>query len=77
MELIAYLPLLAEPIIALPPCCCISWPIVGFLLAIFVFFDAERRQLPGCLWAIVILILPVIGLIIYLVAVTASSDNRR
>ena len=78
MELIAFIPyLLAEPIFVFSPCCCFWWPVLSIIIAIFVFFDAEHRRLPGCLWAIVILILPVVGLIIYLIAVTVGGDKRR
>ena len=41
--------------------------VIGLLLAIWVYKDAERRGMSGVLWLIVVLIAGIIGLIIYLV----------
>jgi len=45
----------------------IAWFIIGILLCIWVYRDAERRGMNGVLWLIVVLIAGIIGLIIYLV----------
>ena len=41
--------------------------VIGILLAIWVYKDAESRGMNGVLWLIVVLIAGIIGLIIYLV----------
>lgn len=41
--------------------------IVGILLCIWVYKDAERRGMSGVLWLIVVLLTSIFGLIIYLV----------
>ena len=43
------------------------WFIVGILLCIWVYRDAERRGMNGVLWLIIVLIAGIIGLIIYLI----------
>ncbi len=41
--------------------------IVGILLGIWVYRDAESRGMSGALWLIIVLIGSIVGLIIYLV----------
>jgi heme/copper-type cytochrome/quinol oxidase subunit 2 len=43
------------------------WFIIGILLCIWVYRDAERRGMNGVLWLIIVLIAGIIGLIIYLI----------
>jgi TctA family transporter len=43
------------------------WFIIGILLCIWVYKDAERRGMNAVLWLIVVLISGIIGFIIYLV----------
>ncbi len=45
----------------------LAWFIIGILLCIWVYRDAERRGMNGALWLIVVLIAGIIGLIIYLI----------
>jgi putative membrane protein len=45
----------------------IIWFIIGILLCIWVYRDAEDRGMQGVLWLIVVLIAGIIGLIIYLI----------
>jgi uncharacterized membrane protein YoaK (UPF0700 family) len=45
----------------------IIWFIIGILLCIWVYRDAEDRGMSGVLWLIVVLIAGIIGLIIYLI----------
>lgn len=45
----------------------IIWFVIGILLCIWVYRDAESRGMSGVLWLIVVLIAGIIGLIIYLV----------
>jgi FtsH-binding integral membrane protein len=45
----------------------VVWFIVGLLLCIWVYRDAESRGMGGALWLIIVLIAGIIGLIIYLV----------
>ena len=45
----------------------VVWFIVGLLLCIWVYRDAESRGMGGALWLIIVLIASIIGLIIYLV----------
>ena len=43
------------------------WFIIGILLCIWVYRDAESRGMSGVLWLIVVIITGILGLIIYLV----------
>jgi hypothetical protein len=43
------------------------WFIIGVLLCVWVYRDAERRGMNGALWLIITLIAGIIGLIIYLI----------
>ena len=45
----------------------IIWFIIGILIAIWVYKDAEKRGSSGILWLIIVLITGIIGLIIWLV----------
>jgi len=45
----------------------VIWIIIGILLCIWVYKDAESRGMNGALWLIIVLITGLIGLIIYLV----------
>ncbi|MEM2146790.1 MAG: zinc-ribbon domain-containing protein [Candidatus Jordarchaeaceae archaeon] len=58
-----YSPWLAGTICFIP----IVWLIIGILLCIWVYRDAESRGMNGALWLIVVLISGIIGLIVYLV----------
>jgi hypothetical protein len=51
----------------------VVWFIVGILLCIWVYRDAESRGMSGALWLIIVLIAGIIGLIIYLVV---RKDKR-
>jgi hypothetical protein len=50
--------------------------IVLMLMCFFVMVDADRRDQPGCLWAIIVFFTNVVGLLVYLIVV-AFSDHRR
>jgi hypothetical protein len=41
--------------------------VVGLLLCIWVYRDAQKRGMNGALWLIIVLIANIIGLIVYLV----------
>ncbi len=43
------------------------WCVIGIILAIWVYRDAESRGMNGALWLIITILLGIIGLIIYLV----------
>ena len=45
----------------------IIWLIIGILLCVWVYRDAESRKMNGALWLIIVLISGIIGLIIYLI----------
>ena len=45
----------------------VAWFIIGILLAIWAYRDAGSRGTSGLLWAIIVVILPILGIIIYLV----------
>ena len=52
----------------------VSWPfsifaffILGLLLCIWVYRDAQKRGMNGALWLIIVLLANIVGLIIYLV----------
>jgi hypothetical protein len=47
--------------------CWAIWFIIGILICIWVYKDAESRGMSGVLWLILVLFLGIIGLIIYLV----------
>ena len=50
--------------------------ILNLAICFFVMVDADRRDQPGCLWAIVVFFTTIIGLLVYLVVI-AFSDIRR
>jgi len=43
------------------------WCIVAIILAVWVYRDAEEREMEGALWLIIVLLTGIIGLIIYLI----------
>ena len=45
----------------------LAWFIIGIILAIWTYRDAGSRGTSGLLWAIIVIILPILGIIIYLV----------
>ena len=45
----------------------IVWCVIGILVAIWVYRDAEARGENGVLWLIIVILLGIIGLIIYLI----------
>ncbi|UCG44855.1 MAG: hypothetical protein JSV58_05530 [Candidatus Bathyarchaeota archaeon] len=45
----------------------VVWFIVGILICIWVYRDAESRGMSGVLWLIIVLLTTIVGLIIYLV----------
>ena len=45
----------------------VVWCIIGIVLAIWVYKDAESRGMNGALWLIIVILTGIIGLIIYLV----------
>jgi heme/copper-type cytochrome/quinol oxidase subunit 2 len=54
----------------------IVWFIIGILLCIWVYRDAESRGMNGILWLIVVLIAGIIGLIIYLVVRKDKTSSQ-
>ena len=73
IEQLEWLPLAGLGLVCLIP---IVWFIVGILLCIWVYRDAESRGMSGmsgALWLIIVLIAGIIGLIIYLVV---RKDKR-
>jgi len=52
------------------------WFIIGILLCIWVYRDAESRGMNGVLWLIIVLIAGLIGLIIYLVVRKEKAPSR-
>jgi len=47
--------------------CVVIWFIIGILICVWVYRDAQSRGMSGVLWLIVVLLTGLIGLIIYLV----------
>lgn len=45
----------------------IIWLVIGILIAIWVYKDAEKRGSSGALWLIIVILTGIIGLIIWLV----------
>jgi ABC-type transport system involved in multi-copper enzyme maturation permease subunit len=54
----------------------IAFFVVGLLLCIWVYRDAQKRGMNGALWLIIVLIANVIGLIIYLVVREPETTRR-
>jgi len=52
------------PFIIIP----LTWFVIGILILIWVYQDAESRGMNGLLWAIIVFFLSIVGLILYLVA---------
>jgi len=45
------------------------------LVVVWVFFDAERKNMSGILWALLVLVGNIVGLIIYLIVRSTSSPR--
>jgi len=43
------------------------WFVVGLLILVFVYKDAESRGMNGALWAIIVFFLSLLGLLLYLI----------
>ena len=43
------------------------WFVIGILILIWVYQDAESRGMDGLLWALIVFFLNIIGLVLYLV----------
>ena len=52
------------------------WFIIGLVLCIWVYRDAEKRGMSGVMWLIIVLITSFIGLIIYLVVRKDKSTGQ-
>lgn len=53
----------------------IVWLVVWILVGIWVYKDAESRDMNGALWLIVVIVLGIIGLIIYLLV--RAGETRK
>jgi len=51
--------------------------IIGIVLAIWVYRDAEKRDSSGALWLIIVLITGIIGLIIWLIVRPPIGGNKK
>jgi ABC-type transport system involved in multi-copper enzyme maturation permease subunit len=49
------------------------WFLIGVLLCVWVFRDAESRGMNGAIWVIIVLLANVIGLLVYLIV----REDRR
>jgi heme/copper-type cytochrome/quinol oxidase subunit 2 len=52
------------------------WFIIGILLAIWVYRDAESRGMNGVMWLIILFIAGIVGLIIYLIVRKDKTQNK-
>ncbi len=76
-------PLLADVTVQLWPLgyigkfgCCSCGGILTLIMCFFVLVDADRRDQPACLWAILVLFTNIIGVLIYLIVVGLSNHRR-
>ena len=53
--------------------CCVAWFVVNIAILIWVYQDANKRGANGILWAIIILIAGLLGLLLYF----AVGRNQR
>lgn len=54
----------------------IFWFVIGILICVWVYRDAESRGMNGALWLIIVLIANVVGLIVYLIVREEKRLNR-
>ena len=54
----------------------LAWFIIAFFIAIWVYRDARSRGTSGSLWAIVVIILPVLGIVLYMMMRPAARTPR-
>jgi Na+/H+-dicarboxylate symporter len=52
------------------------WFIIGILLAIWVYRDAESRGMNGVMWLIILFIAGIVGLIIYLIVRKDKTQSK-
>jgi len=64
LSLIQQMQLWWFPFVILIP---IAWFVIGILILLWVYQDAESRGMNGILWAIIVFFLNIIGLILYLI----------
>ena len=55
----------------------VIWFIIGILLCIWVYRDAQSRGMEGALWLIIVLIANIIGVIVYLVVREERTETLR
>jgi heme/copper-type cytochrome/quinol oxidase subunit 2 len=55
----------------------IIWLVIGILIAIWVYRDAESRGMNGALWLIIVILTGIIGLIIYLLVRAGEKGPRE
>ena len=53
------------------------WTAIQVGLALWVGFDANRRGFNGWLWGLLVLVTPIVGLIIYLIAAPLLQSSNR
>ena len=58
IELLQIVPFLLVPLL---------WFVIGLLILVFVYRDAESRGMNGALWAIIVFFLSLLGLLLYLI----------
>lgn len=55
----------------------IIWLIIGILIAIWVYKDAEKRGTSGALWLVIVILTGIIGLIIWLVVRPPLGGEKK
>ena len=55
----------------------VLWFVVAILIAVWVYRDAERRGMNGVLWALLVFIGNLIGLLIYLIVRSDTADKPK
>jgi len=51
--------------------------LIWAVLAIYVYSDAEKSDMPGCLWAIIVFLGGLIGFLIYLAVKYGGAGSRK
>jgi uncharacterized membrane protein YhaH (DUF805 family) len=58
---------------ALSLVCCVAWFIINIFILIWVYNDANKRGANGLLWALIVLVAGILGLLLYF----AVGRNQR